>query len=322
MFKNFFRLVDFEDSYDRHDLPHETMVRFNFNNLSNFPDANIVIDGSVNGFLFLRDINYKHETLFVCNPITREFFELPRPDGVVRYPMVVTHGFGVTQKTGEYKIVRILHQRELNPINGHCIRVPFSQCQVYTLGKTGEWRTIGGPGPGFAYDSRLIGVFVRGNIHWLIQDLEGFELISCFDLENEVFQPFPPPFPGRRILGSLGVLGDCLALCDNTSHTDIDIWVMKQYGVEKSWVKEIVIKKMPELVGPSFQIVHALKIFEDGNVLILWGDFFMLYYCSKSKVAEEVDVDQPRGPNSIEAIHHVPSFLSLGRFLTENVSTY
>ncbi|GFP81337.1 F-box protein at3g07870 [Phtheirospermum japonicum] len=322
MFKNFFKLVDFEDSYDRHDLPHETMAKFNFANLSTLPDANIVVDGSVNGLLFLRDINYKHETLYICNPLTREYFQLPRPDGLVRYPMVVTYGFGLTRKTGEYKIVRILHQCELNPRNGHCVGVPFSECQVYSFA-TRAWRNVirGAPAR-FAYDSRMIGLFFQGNVHWLIQDLEGFELISCFDLENEVFRPFPGPFPGRRVLASLGVLKGRLSLCDNTDHQNVDIWAMREYGVEKTWAKEIVIRKMPELVGPSFQIVYALKVFEDGNVLILWGDFFMFYYCGKSRVAEEVDIDQPRGPNSIEAIHHVPSFLSLKNFVTKNVCTF
>ncbi|KAL0314219.1 UNVERIFIED_CONTAM: hypothetical protein Sangu_2266300 [Sesamum angustifolium] len=78
-----------------------------------------------------------------------------------------------------------------------------------------------------------------------------------------MFQPFPPPFPGRKLLGSLAVLGDCLCLCDNSSEFDIDIWVMKEYGVEKSWAKEIVIRKIPELAGPSFEVVQALKIFTD-----------------------------------------------------------
>lgn len=319
MFKNFFRLVHLEDSYDRHDLPHNTMLRFNLSKLSTFPDASIVVDGSVDGFLLLRDINYKHETMYICNPLTREYFTLPKPQGIVRYPSVVTHGFGVTSMSGEYKVVRIFHERVLHPRTGSCVRVPYSDCQVYTLG-TGVWRSIGGAP--FAYDSRLIGLFFRGNIHWLIQDLEGYDLISCFDLENEAFKPFPPPFPGRKLLGSLGVLRDCLCLCDNTSHFEIEIWVMKEYGVEKSWAKEFMIRKMPELVGPSFQMVHALKAFRDGNILLMWGDFFMFYYCTKSEVAREVDMDQPSGPNSIEAIHHVPSFQSLTRFSMEQVNTF
>ncbi|KAL2231921.1 UNVERIFIED_CONTAM: F-box protein [Sesamum indicum] len=319
MFKKYFKLVDFEDAYDHHDLPHDTMLKFNVNKLSSFFDANIVVDGSANGFLFMRDINYKHETLYICNPLTREYIELPKPRRIARYPSVVTHGFGVASKSGEYKVVRIFHERELDPRTRACRRVPSSECQVYTLG-TGAWRTVG-EAP-FSYNSRLLGLSFRGNLHWLIEDLEGYELISCFNLETEMFQPFPPPFPSRKLLGSLAVLGDCLCLCDNSSEFDIDIWVMKEYGVEKSWAKEIVIRKIPELAGPSFEIVQAIKIFTDGTILLLWGDFFMLYYCSKTGTAKEVDLEQPSGPNSIEAIHYVPSFFSLKRFLLENMSPF
>ncbi|XP_051123567.1 F-box protein At3g07870-like [Andrographis paniculata] len=309
LFKSFARLVDFDDDDSQDHLPRNTMLKFNLNAVSTFPDASIAIDGSVNGFLLLRDVNYAHETLYVCNPLNREYIVLPVARRSVRYPSVVTHGFGLTSAGNEYKIVRVFHERELDPITGSCLRIPFSECQVYSL-NTGTWRTIG-DAP-FGYDSRSLGFFFQGNIHWLIQDFVGNELISCFDLENEVFHPFAPPFPGRKILGSLGNLKGCLCLCDNSSESVIEIWVMKEYGVENSWCKEIVVKKMPELVGPSFQIVHVFRVFRDGKILLLWGDFFMLYCCTKSGDAREVDMAQPSGPNSIEAMHYVPNFQSLG----------
>ncbi|KAL8059796.1 hypothetical protein ABFX02_03G110100 [Erythranthe guttata] len=319
--KNFFKIVHFDDKYDHHSLPRDTMLKFNLKNLSIFSDSNIVVDGSVHGFLLVRDVNYKHETLYICNPLTREYFQLPSPKGLVRYPSVVTHGFGVSLISQEYKVVRIFHERELHPRNRSCVRVPYSETQVYSLGK-GSWRTIGGAP--FAYDSRSIGLFFEGRLHWLIQDLEAaHDLISSFDLENEEFRPIPPPFrPRRKLLGSLGVLKGCLCLCDNTSNFEIEIWVMKEYGVEESWGREYSIKKIPELSGPSYQIVHALKVFKDGNILIVWGNFFMLYCCIKSEVAKEVDMDQPIEPSSIEAIHYVPNFQSLRMFSIEKVNKF
>ncbi|KAL8485732.1 hypothetical protein ACS0TY_027861 [Phlomoides rotata] len=316
MFKKYFKIVEFEDTGDHHNLAYDTMMKFRLNSLSPFPDANIVVDGSINGFLFLRDICYKHETLYVCNPLTREYIQLPTTKEIVRYPCIVTHGFGASLKSGEYKVVRIFHQRELHPVTRTFVRVPYSVSQVYTLG-TGEWRSLG-EAP-FAYDSRSMGLFFKGNLHWLIQDLEGPELISCFDLEKETFQPFPPPFPGRKLQGSLGVLKDCLCLCDNTSTFDIEIWLMKEYGVEKSWTKEFVIEKIPKLAGLSFQIVHALRTFRDGSILFMWGDYCMFYYCGKKRVTEEVDMNQARGPNCIEAMDYVPSFVNLRSFVMEKV---
>ncbi|KAL2513258.1 F-box protein [Abeliophyllum distichum] len=322
MFRNFMKFVEFEDEIDHHDLDHDSIMKFDLKRLSEFPDGNIVLDGSVNGLLCLRDTNYKHETVYVCNPITREYIRLPAPEGVVRYPSIVTCGFGLSRITGEYKVVRFFHEQVLDPIRRTCIRIPRSECHVYTLG-TGSWRSIIGNVSNFAYSGRSVGLFFKGNVHWLIQDLEGTELISCFDLEKEEFQPFPSPFPRRQeLLGSVGVLQDRLCLCDNTSHFEIDIWVMKEYGVKESWTREFVISKMTELIGPTFEVVYGLKVFKDGYILVLWGDFFMMYCCNKSKVGQEVDMEQPRGPNSIEAMLHVSSLFSLQNFGLENVRKF
>ncbi|CAI9755932.1 unnamed protein product [Fraxinus pennsylvanica] len=319
-------VVDFEDKIDHHDLDQVSLVKFDLKRLSESTDANIVLDGSVNGLLCLRDTKYEHETVYVCNPITREYVRLPDPEGVVRYHSIVTYGFGVSRVAGEYKVVRVCHDQVLDPISQSCIRIPRSECQVYTLG-TRSWRTINENMLNFAYGGRCrsVGLFFNGNVHWLIQDLneDTHELISCFDLEKEAFRPFPSPFPGRQgLLVSLGVLQDRLCLCDNTSFLEINIWVMKEYGVEKSWTREFVIGKMTELIGPTLEVVYPLKIFKDGVITLLWGDFFMMYCCNKSSFGQEVDMEQSRGPNRIEALLHVSSLFSLKKIGLENVNSF
>ncbi|XP_047979941.1 F-box protein At3g07870-like [Salvia hispanica] len=305
--KNLLRLADFDDF-------HLPTAEIDLQSLT--PSPEIAVEGSVKGLLLLRDANYKHEALYVCNPLTREYIELAAPKQVVRYPSVVTHGFGVSKGSDEFKVVRIYQEREMDPRSGSCLRIPNSECHVYTLG-AGEWRPVG-DAP-FAYEGRLIGQFFRDNLHWLVEDLNGHELISRFDLQNESFHPFPAPFPGRKLLGSVGVLDDCLCLCDNTSNFEVDIWVMKEYGVGKSWSKRFVIRKMPELIGPSFEIVRVLKVLGDGNILLVWADYCVLNYCSKSEVTQEVDMVQSRGPNSVEAMHYVPSLMTLKTFVMEKV---
>ncbi|KAG6436011.1 hypothetical protein SASPL_100892 [Salvia splendens] len=305
--KNLLRLADFDDF-------HLPTAEIDLQSLSHSPE--IAVEGSVKGLLLLRDANYKHEALYVCNPLRREYIELAAPKQVVRYPSVVTHGFGVSKGSDEFKVVRIYQEREMDPRSGSCLRIPNSECHVYTLG-TGEWRPVG-DAP-FAYDGRLIGQFFRDNLHWLVEDLNGQELICRFDLQSESFHPFPAPFPGRKLLGSVGVLDDCLCLCDNTSNFEVDIWVMKEYGVGKSWSKRFVIRKMPELIGPSFEIVRVLKVLGDGNILLVWADYCVLNYCSKSEVTQEVDMVQSRGPNSVEAMHYVPSLMTLNTFVMEKV---
>lgn len=326
MFKNFMKLVEFEDKIYHHDIDQDSLVKFHPKWLSESPDANLVLDGSVNGLLCLRDTNYEQETVYICNPITREYVKLPAPEGVVRYQSVVTYGFGVSRVTGEYKVVRVCHEQVLDPISQACIRIPRSECQVYSLG-TGSWRSINENMLNFAYGGRCrpVGLFFNGNVHWVIQDLneDSYELISCFDLEKEAFQPFPSPFLGRQgLLLSLGVLQDRLCLCDNTSFSEISIWVMKEYGVKKSWTREFVIGKMTELIGPTLEVVYPLKVFKDGVIMVVWGDFFMMYCCNKSNLGQEVDMEQSRGPNRIEAMLHVPSLFSLKKIGLENVKNF
>nr|GMD81860.1 F-box protein At3g07870-like [Ipomoea batatas] len=66
-------------------------------------------------------------------------------------------------------------------------------------------------------------------------------------IESETIQTFPsaPPPPAVPeddwIRRSIGVLGNCLCLCDNTERTRLDIWVMKEYGNGDSWTKEFSI---------------------------------------------------------------------------------
>ncbi|KAL2467543.1 F-box protein-like [Forsythia ovata] len=77
-------------------------------------------------------------------------------------------------------------------------------------------------GPGIQIDYRKV-----------ISDLEGSELISCFNVEKESLQPFPFPFPGeqhKRTLHNLGVLTD--------------------------------------FSGESCEMVYALKVLENGDILM------------------------------------------------------
>ncbi|XP_042007439.1 putative F-box protein At3g16210 [Salvia splendens] len=78
--------------------------------------------GSTNGLLLVWDGSSRcNEILFVCNPITSEYVELPS------MPMQGSvFGFGVSRLSGQYKIL--------------CGNY-YTTCHVYTLG--GSWRSVG-----------------------------------------------------------------------------------------------------------------------------------------------------------------------------------
>ncbi|GLT69079.1 hypothetical protein SLA2020_412580 [Shorea laevis] len=75
-----------------------------------------------------------------------------------------------------------------------------------------------------------------------------YKSIVTIELENErmLMLPLPHDFHLIGVGGgrNLGKLRDCLSIwrSKESDHSDIEIWVMKEYGVKESWSKELVIK--------------------------------------------------------------------------------
>ncbi|KAI3464426.1 hypothetical protein Pfo_021089 [Paulownia fortunei] len=326
MHSDLFQIFEFEDApnLEHHELHYNPVTKFDLTAFISPPHTAIGIQGSADGLLFLREINTQPNVLYICNPITRDYIELPSPEeSVYHYPTIVTYGFGVSKMTGQHKVVRIFHECIRDPDTHRLLRIPKSVCQVYTLG-TGSWRSIA-PGVPLEYNCRSIGAFLNGNLHWLVSDLKGSLWISCFDLETELFSTFSPPLPlpgSGRFLGGLFVLGDYLCLCDNTSGDEIVIWLMKEYGVEKSWKKEYVISKIPHLAGESYEVVNPMKVFRDGDILMSWEDYFRFYYSNKTKTTQKIDMFELHTSGSIDSMLYTSSFLSLKSFPVENVSSF
>ncbi|KAL7119960.1 hypothetical protein ACP275_02G094100 [Erythranthe tilingii] len=283
------------------------------------------VKGSVNGLLFLHPLSSVATDYYVCNPITREYIEFPFEQRLLDayYNDVVNYGFGVSKVTGQYKVVRIA-------------RIRKSICHVYTLG-TRKWRRIVDPGPQLGKNQHSNGAFINGRLHWFVEDPALSRLISCFDLETETFSTFSyPPLSTRgRHFQVLVALGDYLCICDNGDEDEIALWLMKEYGDEKSWTKEFVIRKSPELInryGQSCGIVYPVKVFEDGHVLMTWEDLDlnmflkMFYYSNKTNTTRVIDAYDVFGITSsgipMQAMTHTPSFLSLKSFPKEYVNKF
>ncbi|KAK7854723.1 f-box protein [Quercus suber] len=131
------------------------------------------------------------------------------------------------------------------PVTYVCNEHQSHQIEVYTLG-TEKWRNIGDfpySFPKSEYQSFCDSL--NGALHWLVRPHNNTTFICHFDIENEQFKPFPgPPVQDLSRIRHmhLGVSGGFLYLCEKffTSYS-VEIWVMKDYGVEQSWTKEFVI---------------------------------------------------------------------------------
>ncbi|KAK4715311.1 hypothetical protein R3W88_013649 [Solanum pinnatisectum] len=125
----------------------------------------------------------------------------------------VTCGFCFSKASGKYKILRFL---------------------VYTLGVGEKWRNL---------DEILCPVWykfdkvnINGALHWM--DSKKNDIIYSFDIETEKVKslPAPPGLINPPWNLKLVELGNYLCLTDyyNTLSTNIDIWLMKEYGVSES----------------------------------------------------------------------------------------
>lgn len=72
---------------------------------------------------------------------------------------------------------------------------------------------------------------------------------------------------------TLGVLGSDLSLLRTPYHsTHADVWVMKEYGVKKSWTKLYTIR-CPEY----YNLYQPLFMYNNGEILLESGSTFAIY---------------------------------------------
>ncbi|KZV51585.1 hypothetical protein F511_10538 [Dorcoceras hygrometricum] len=289
--------------------------------------------GSVHGLLCLRYRGKIDDVIYVCNPITREYISLPTIPHVVEYANFTSYGFGVSSKTGRYKVVYML-QKSVHEAWQHDRRENY-KCEsyeylVYTLG-TGSWRNIPKNSP-FEHAHRCFGVFLNGNLHGLVRGWSKSTIsISCFDLEDESFKPFKPPYP----LQTASYLGDCivcvlndrLCICESTILCDdvgFVFWTMEEYGVQESWTRRFVFVGMDISPAMPFYCVSLIKGYKNGDILYSWENEMVYYYSNETKTSHEVALfaQYSDSSDSFKTMIHSSSFLSLTSFDGENVMSF
>ncbi|KAK3224165.1 hypothetical protein Dsin_011190 [Dipteronia sinensis] len=140
-------------------------------------------------------------------------------------------GFGYDSASDAYKLVRIINSSE-----------SLTEVTVYNL-RDNTWRKIDDGFPYFLEISHGVGTFVGGSLNWIVggidSDFEYDNFILSFDLQKDTFSLVPKPhITDRRFDICIGDLGGSLYLsCNKEYEHAFDIWVMNEYGVEKSWGK-------------------------------------------------------------------------------------
>ncbi|KAF0892766.1 hypothetical protein E2562_017730 [Oryza meyeriana var. granulata] len=183
--------------------------------------------------------------IFVCNPATKEFVELPAgtPDVWDNFQKV---GFGVDPSTGEHKVVRCFmrHYYSNEDFTSYSCG-----CEVFTLGSR-AWRPALDP-PYVIVD--MMPLSIPGAIYWSAGSPPATPRMLRFDLQDEEFTNFPPP-PCMDLedhYSYLTELGGKLCYCHSPGDT-VQLWVADDGATKAApWSQLCTIK----LLRPCREII-------------------------------------------------------------------
>ncbi|KAK9285573.1 hypothetical protein L1049_024768 [Liquidambar formosana] len=194
--------------------------------------------------------------------------------------------------------------------------------KFFTLGSP-MWRSLGKMS--YQLDRRPSGSLVSGKLHWVTRrrryHAARTRCIVSFDLADEKFKEVPKPDCGglNRCNYHLLVLGGCLSAAVYFNNGKLEIWVMKEYNVKESWVKEFNIgayvpKGLKQDGDRSFRIwknslngraVQIVCLLKNGEVLLEYKGRALVCYDPKS--GKFKDLLLQKMPKWFQTIVHVGS---------------
>ncbi|TYI12896.1 hypothetical protein ES332_A08G020800v1 [Gossypium tomentosum] len=294
------------------------------------PKKSIQILGSCNGLLALVNHN---DSIFLWNPSTRESqvltsneieFASPSPwiwfyvsqcsSPSIYIARSTYYGFGYDPISDDYKLVRMVQSCGLDDEYFH------SEAKVYSL-RSNCWRRIKDVCFYLKF-SREFGFLANNALHWMVfrtPESRNKELVG-FDLGSEEFRFLELPdccLDEAFLIDIKAMGGDICLTATFRDFSNVDVWIMKEYGVKESWIK-LISCYQPEFI-PDSPFAVPLAVSKNGDKVLLfiaykwcnWGsrsDNFVWYDLGSQRV-EKVEI---RGlPASFDVDLYVDSLVPL-----------
>lgn len=157
--------------------------------------------------------------------------------------------------------------------------------KIYSL-KAKSWSTIEGFNSG--YINGKLGVFVNGALHWdtcYSKINYSWEIVTLDLAAGKYGKIALPSYEDEGIYWTLGVSRGYLVACCNYKPKKADMWIMKEYGVEKSWTK-LVTMSLPVDRRDS---VLPLFVTENGDEVLLQLGAEVTQYNSRNASFKRLD---------------------------------
>ncbi|XP_026429251.1 F-box/kelch-repeat protein At3g06240-like [Papaver somniferum] len=268
-------------------LPSSTTCEFTTNHMNyplKFQDCEVVFLSSCNGLVWihLRKTGGHEKEYYIWNPATEVYKSIPMPREVKSLRR--GYGFCYDYRTEDYKLVRVVVDWA-----SKC-----SDVDVYTV-SSNSWKTTQII-PYNIYYQGYCGVLFCGALHWLMRTFgrDSTHVLVCFDIVNKRFEEValpetPMPYPEEPLEADMldlgiGVLGGCICLIYRFFGVGVDVWMMQEYGVRKSWTKSFSITHESITSSIYLELMWSFK-----NYKILWGiDYGFILYDSNNKIFREM----------------------------------
>ncbi|KAL8544499.1 hypothetical protein ACS0TY_004895 [Phlomoides rotata] len=238
------------------DMPFTDLIPCNAD-VGDFKFESLCLVGSCDGILCLL---IEKKRFMLWNPTTKMSNKLPNFVNEMKSVRITTYGFGFDESSNDYKVFGLWEYSHV------------SIGKVYSL-RTNSWEVI----EEMDDSGNGAGVYASGKLHWCRVDLDDSCDIVSFDLSSHVYGVVElPSYPKSKFKHTLGLIGGCLSGNLIQPNRDLDIWVMKEYGMKESWEKVVCVPYTKDFVRCLTPIPIAINT--NGEVLLThWISSFCIY---------------------------------------------
>ncbi|XP_047326006.1 F-box protein CPR1-like [Impatiens glandulifera] len=291
--------VDFDSVEDSGDLLQQMVIDYN---PLRHQDYRTNIWGSCDGLLCIS--NVYNLSVFLLNPSTRKFIELPFiPVEVPNLPNLQTHcyyGFSSDNTNDDYKVVRLVVFRD---DSGDAADY---EVNVYSL-RLNSWHKYEKFPNQYPTFDRIGNSIAGGAMHWVSRGEDDKCCIVAFDFRTGEYRVIPwPQYHGLIFIFTLSSLGGCLSLTCNYYSEEVEVWLLKEYGEgSEYWSKLITM----ELV--TIQVVRPVAYSKSGGKVLLELDYETLVWYNLEQRSLEEDIRFHSTEDVIDAASCLESLVSV-----------